>query len=152
MGIYEESIDPFYGAPQTIYSDHFQWQNVHTGPIGFKLEVPPLQPAFAAGFYAAAGEEITASAPIPNSRSMASSTSSPPTSSPSSRRKKGTVPFLKGLTLRKRGLSPFLGEGVEEVEEGVVDCFGLFLLGEVACVGDELDASEVGEPGGHGLE
>ncbi len=61
MAIYEESIDPFYGAPQSIYSDHFQWQNVHTGPVGFKLEVPPLQPAFAAGFYAAAGEEITSS-------------------------------------------------------------------------------------------
>jgi choline dehydrogenase-like flavoprotein len=61
MAIYEDLIDPYYGAPQSIYSDHFQWQNVHTGPIGFKLEVPPLQPAFAAGFYAAAGEEITRS-------------------------------------------------------------------------------------------
>jgi choline dehydrogenase-like flavoprotein len=59
MAIYAEPIDPFYGAPQSIYSDHFQWQNVHTGPVGFKLEVPPLQPAFAAGFYAAAGEEVT---------------------------------------------------------------------------------------------
>jgi len=61
MGIYDESIDPFYGAPQSIYSDHFQWQNVHTGPVGFKLEVPPLQPAFAAGFYTASGDEITQS-------------------------------------------------------------------------------------------
>ncbi len=61
MAIYEESIDPFYGAPQSIYSDHFQWQNLHTGPVGFKLEAPPLQPAFAAGFYAAAGEQITQS-------------------------------------------------------------------------------------------
>ncbi|MFW2390418.1 MAG: GMC family oxidoreductase N-terminal domain-containing protein [Polyangiales bacterium] len=61
MAIYEESIDPFYGAPQSIYSDHFQWQHVHDGPVGFKLEVPPLQPAFAAGFYSAAGEQITQS-------------------------------------------------------------------------------------------
>jgi choline dehydrogenase-like flavoprotein len=61
MGIYEELIDPYYGAPQSIYSDHFQWQDIHTGPIGFKLEVPPLQPAFAAGFYGAAGEQITES-------------------------------------------------------------------------------------------
>jgi choline dehydrogenase-like flavoprotein len=59
MGIYEEAIDPFYGAPQSIYSDHFQWQSVSSGPVGFKLEVPPLQPAFAAGFYSAAGEELT---------------------------------------------------------------------------------------------
>jgi choline dehydrogenase-like flavoprotein len=61
MAIYDELIDPYYGAPQSIYSDHFQWQNVHTGPVGFKLEAPPLQPAFAAGFYAAAGEQITQS-------------------------------------------------------------------------------------------
>ncbi len=58
MGIYEGGINPFYGAPQSIYSDHFQWQRVDTGPICFKLEVPPLQPAFAAAFYTAAGEEI----------------------------------------------------------------------------------------------
>jgi choline dehydrogenase-like flavoprotein len=61
MAIYEESIDPFYGAPQSIYSDHFQWQNVSSGPVGFKLEVPPLQPAFAAGFYSVAGEELAKS-------------------------------------------------------------------------------------------
>lgn len=61
MGIYEDAIDPYYGAPQSIYSDHFQWQHVHDGPVGFKLEVPPLHPAFAAGFYAAAGEQITQS-------------------------------------------------------------------------------------------
>lgn len=61
MAVYGESIDPFYGAPQSIYSDHFQWQSVHSGPVNFKLEVPPLQPAFAAGFYGAAGEELTRS-------------------------------------------------------------------------------------------
>ena len=59
MGIYEGEINPFYGAPQSIYSDHFQWQTIDTGPVGFKLEVPPLQPAFAAAFYTAAGEEIS---------------------------------------------------------------------------------------------
>jgi len=61
MAIYESSIDPFYGAPQSIYSDHFQWQSVHEGPVGFKLEVPPLHPAFSAGFYSAAGEQLTQS-------------------------------------------------------------------------------------------
>jgi choline dehydrogenase-like flavoprotein len=58
MAIYPKTIDPYYGAPQSIYSDHFQWQTVDTGPAGFKLEVPPLQPAFALAFYAAAGEQI----------------------------------------------------------------------------------------------
>jgi choline dehydrogenase-like flavoprotein len=71
MAIYPESIDPFYGAPQSIYSDHFQWESVHTGPVGFKLEVPPLQPAFAAGFYSTAGEEISSSMDqLPNTQCM----------------------------------------------------------------------------------
>ena len=61
LGVYGEAIDPFYGAPQSVYSDHFQWQTIDTGPVGFKLEVPPLQPAFAAGFYAAAGDMLTES-------------------------------------------------------------------------------------------
>jgi choline dehydrogenase-like flavoprotein len=59
MGIYDQAVNPFYGAPQSIYSDHFQWENVDSGPVCFKLEVPPLQPAFAAAFYTAAGEEIS---------------------------------------------------------------------------------------------
>ena len=40
---FDELIDPYYGAPLSIYSDHFQWQSVD-GPVGYKLEVPPLQP------------------------------------------------------------------------------------------------------------
>lgn len=62
MAVYPKTIDPYYGAPQSIYSDHFQWQTVDTGPVGFKLEVPPLQPAFALAFYAAAGEEVSRAA------------------------------------------------------------------------------------------
>lgn len=44
---FEQYIDPYYGAPQSIYSDHFQWQQVANGPVGYKLEVPPLQPGLA---------------------------------------------------------------------------------------------------------
>lgn len=40
---FEHVIDPYYGAPQSVHSDHYQWQSV-TGPVGFKLEVPPLHP------------------------------------------------------------------------------------------------------------
>lgn len=61
MAIFDKEIDPFYGAPQSIYSDHFQWQTVDSGPVGFKLEVPPLHPAFAAGFYGATGDMLTSS-------------------------------------------------------------------------------------------
>ncbi|MFK3771639.1 GMC family oxidoreductase N-terminal domain-containing protein [Pseudomonas sp. NPDC089406] len=44
---FEEKIDPYYGAPQSIYSDQFQWQDGVDGPVGYKLEVPPLHPALA---------------------------------------------------------------------------------------------------------
>ncbi|NVZ66219.1 GMC family oxidoreductase [Pseudomonas gingeri] len=46
-GQFSEVINPFYGAPQSIYSDHFQWLDGTTGHMSYKLEVPPLQPALA---------------------------------------------------------------------------------------------------------
>ncbi|MFK3973036.1 GMC family oxidoreductase N-terminal domain-containing protein [Pseudomonas sp. NPDC087358] len=46
-GLFDQVINPFYGAPQSIYSDHFQWRDGVTGPMAYKLEVPPLQPALA---------------------------------------------------------------------------------------------------------
>ncbi|MEK1940680.1 MAG: GMC family oxidoreductase [Pseudomonas sp.] len=42
---FEQVINPFYGAPQSIYSDHFQWDDGTTGRMSYKLEVPPLQPS-----------------------------------------------------------------------------------------------------------
>jgi choline dehydrogenase-like flavoprotein len=42
-----EIVDAFAGAPQSVYSDHF----VHVpfdGPVGFKLEVPPVHPVLMA--------------------------------------------------------------------------------------------------------
>ncbi|MDF3933049.1 GMC family oxidoreductase [Pseudomonas citronellolis] len=46
--LFEQVVNPFYGAPQSIYSDHFQWDDGATGRMSYKLEVPPLQPALAA--------------------------------------------------------------------------------------------------------
>jgi choline dehydrogenase-like flavoprotein len=37
-----DTVNAFYGAPQSIYSDQFQWPA--DGEMGFKLEVPPMQP------------------------------------------------------------------------------------------------------------
>ncbi|QJD59607.1 FAD-binding protein [Pseudomonas sp. gcc21] len=42
---FDEPINGFYGAPQSIYSDQFQWSDGASGPMGFKLEVPPMQPS-----------------------------------------------------------------------------------------------------------
>ena len=39
-----QRVDGHAGAPQTIYSDHYLERDPIDGPIGFKLEAPPLHP------------------------------------------------------------------------------------------------------------
>jgi len=56
-GLFDEVINPFYGAPQSIYSDHFQWQDGITGKMSYKLEVPPLHPALATTLLGGFGTE-----------------------------------------------------------------------------------------------
>ncbi len=58
--LFDEVINPFYGAPQSIYSDHFQWQHGATGKMSYKLEVPPLHPALAATLLGGFGSESAA--------------------------------------------------------------------------------------------
>jgi len=43
-----ERIDGHAGAPQTVYSDHYQDAAPIDGPLGFKLEAPPIHPILAA--------------------------------------------------------------------------------------------------------
>jgi choline dehydrogenase-like flavoprotein len=45
--LFEHKINPFYGAPQSIYSPHFLWDDGTSGRMSYKLEVPPLHPALA---------------------------------------------------------------------------------------------------------
>lgn len=54
------AVDGYYGAPQSIYSDHYQWRNGAEGPAGFKLEVPPLHPGLAAGILGWHGQKLAA--------------------------------------------------------------------------------------------
>ena len=39
-----QKVEAWQGAPQTIYSDHFLDTQPIDGPIGYKLEAPPLHP------------------------------------------------------------------------------------------------------------
>ncbi|MGS0730123.1 GMC family oxidoreductase, partial [Shewanella sp. 0m-11] len=39
-----DPINGHSGAPQSIYSDQFVWQNGADGELGYKLEVPPIHP------------------------------------------------------------------------------------------------------------
>lgn len=51
---FAEPIKPFYGAPQSIHSDHFLWPDEG---IGYKLEVPPVHPALAATLLGGLGQD-----------------------------------------------------------------------------------------------
>src|SRR3546814_5811715 len=55
--LFDREIDGYHGAPQTIYSDHFLWPD--DGDIGYKLEVPPLQPMLASSVMGAFGKALT---------------------------------------------------------------------------------------------
>ncbi len=46
--IMPERIAGYSGAPQTVYSDHYLDTSPTSGPIGFKLEAPPIHPILAA--------------------------------------------------------------------------------------------------------
>ena len=43
-GVFEQKVEAWAGAPQTIYTDHFLDTQAIDGPIGYKLEAPPLHP------------------------------------------------------------------------------------------------------------
>jgi choline dehydrogenase-like flavoprotein len=69
--LFDRVINPFYGAPQSIYSDHFQWTDGTTGQMSYKLEVPPLQPALASTLLGGFGQENAARmAQLPNTHMM----------------------------------------------------------------------------------
>ncbi|MYM68177.1 GMC family oxidoreductase [Pseudoduganella sp. FT55W] len=44
VATYTQRVEGYSGAPQTTYSDHFLHTDRIDGPIGYKLEVPPLHP------------------------------------------------------------------------------------------------------------
>jgi choline dehydrogenase-like flavoprotein len=42
--LFPQRVDGYAGAPQTVYSDHFLRTQAIDGPLGYKLEAPPLHP------------------------------------------------------------------------------------------------------------
>lgn len=57
LGDFEHTTAPYYGAPQSLYSDEFVWQDGVTGDIGYKLEVMPLHPGLIASLMGGFGQE-----------------------------------------------------------------------------------------------
>ncbi len=58
LGHFEERIDPYYGAPQSIYSDEYTWADGVNGRMGFKVEVLPLMPGTFASLVGGHGERL----------------------------------------------------------------------------------------------
>ncbi len=56
-GLFPQRVDAYAGAPQTIYSDHFLHVAPIDGPIGYKLEAPPLHPLLMATTMGGFGDE-----------------------------------------------------------------------------------------------
>lgn len=54
---FEQKVEGWQGAPQTIYTDHFLGTQPIDGPIGYKLEAPPLHPVIFASTFAGYGRE-----------------------------------------------------------------------------------------------
>jgi choline dehydrogenase-like flavoprotein len=42
--LFAQRVEGYAGAPQTVYSDHFLHTQPIDGPLGYKLEAPPLHP------------------------------------------------------------------------------------------------------------
>ncbi|MED5622130.1 GMC family oxidoreductase [Ideonella sp. BN130291] len=42
--VFDHRVEPWSGAPQTVYTDHFLHVAAIDGPMGYKLEAPPVHP------------------------------------------------------------------------------------------------------------
>jgi choline dehydrogenase-like flavoprotein len=60
VALHSDPVNAHAGAPQTIYSDHFLDSLALDGPLGFKLEAPPLHPVIFATTMSGYGEQHSA--------------------------------------------------------------------------------------------
>jgi choline dehydrogenase-like flavoprotein len=58
-GVMPQKVHGWQGAPQTIYSDHFLETHPVDGPIGYKLEAPPVYPLIFASSLGGYGQEYS---------------------------------------------------------------------------------------------
>ncbi|WP_263078958.1 GMC family oxidoreductase [Endozoicomonas sp. Mp262] len=59
MAQFPHKIAAYSGAPQSIYSDQFQWRQGTTDPMGYKLEALPLHPALTGTLFGSRGRVLT---------------------------------------------------------------------------------------------
>jgi choline dehydrogenase-like flavoprotein len=56
--VFDQKVEGWTGAPQTIYTDHFLETDPIDGPIGYKLEAPPIHPVLFASTVSGFGPEM----------------------------------------------------------------------------------------------
>jgi choline dehydrogenase-like flavoprotein len=71
VATFDHLVAGWQGAPQTIYSDHFLDLDPIDGPIGYKLEAPPLHPLIFATTMTGYGRDAAAQlAKFPNTHAL----------------------------------------------------------------------------------
>jgi len=66
-----QPVEGWRGAPQSIYSDHFLHTAAADGPMGYKLEVPPLHPViFSSSLIGFGREQAESLRQFPNTHSL----------------------------------------------------------------------------------
>ena len=71
VATFDHVVAGWQGAPQTIYSDHYLDINPIDGPIGYKIEAPPLHPLIFATTMTGYGREAAAQfAKFPNTHAL----------------------------------------------------------------------------------
>jgi choline dehydrogenase-like flavoprotein len=58
--VFKQRVEGWSGAPQTMYTDHFLGTHPIDGPVGFKIEAPPLHPVLGASTLAGFGAQHSA--------------------------------------------------------------------------------------------
>lgn len=71
VATFDHVVAGWQGAPQTIYSDHYLDTGPIDGPIGYKIEAPPLHPLIFATTMTGFGQEAAAQfAKFPNTHAL----------------------------------------------------------------------------------
>jgi choline dehydrogenase len=66
-----DRVDGYYGAPQSIASDEFQWKYDTSQAPGFKLEVPPMYPSLSSAIFGTHGQALADDmAQLPHTQAM----------------------------------------------------------------------------------
>jgi choline dehydrogenase-like flavoprotein len=58
LALMPDPVDPFYGAPQSVYTDHFTWRDGVTGRAGFNMEAAGAQPVVSMNQFKGLGTEL----------------------------------------------------------------------------------------------